>query len=207
MAELGGNFFNKHESKNPLHRYLMRNFYASLVKFAKLSHAKSVHEVGCGEGYLLRCLRQEGFSVRGSDACSEIIETARKLNKKAGLEIEVKAAAVENLSASQDSAELIICCEVLEHLADPRSALRQLKKLSKRHIVLSVPWEPVWSVLNVARLKYLRRLGSTPGHVNRWSRSGFVRFVESELKVVKVQSTFPWTMLLCEVNSPARSEN
>ena len=61
--------------------------------------------------------------------------------------------------------------------------------------MLSVPREPVWRIANLARLKYIRAFGNTPGHVNHWSRRSFVDFVGRELDVGQVLSPFPWTML------------
>ena len=40
------------------------------------------------------------------------------------------------------------------------------------HLLVSVPREPLWRALNVARGAYLRELGNTPGHVNHWSKRG-----------------------------------
>jgi hypothetical protein len=68
--------------------------------------------------------------------------------------------------------------------------------VARRHLLVSVPREPLWRVLNVARGAYLRELGNTPGHVNHWSRHGFVRLLERHGEVVEARSPFPWTMVL-----------
>jgi hypothetical protein len=62
---------------------------------------------------------------------------------------------------------------------------------------VSVPREPLWRALNLARLKYVGALGNTPGHLNHWSRRRFVEFLERRLQVVEVRSPMPWTMALC----------
>jgi hypothetical protein len=53
--------------------------------------------------------------------------------------------------------------------------------------------------VNVARGAYLRELGNTPGHVNHWSRRGFVELLGRFGEVLEVRSPFPWTMSLVRV--------
>jgi hypothetical protein len=62
-------------------------------------------------------------------------------------------------------------------------------------VVLSVPSEPVWRIGNMARGRYLRQWGNTPGHVNHWGKRGFVRAVSRHFEVEDVASPLPWTML------------
>ena len=111
--------------------------------------------------------------------------------------VEFKAASVEDLDPAVDSAELIVCCEVMEHLPDPEAALEVVASLARPWAILSVPREPLWRVLNLARLKYAGDLGNTPGHLNHWSRRSFARFVERRLEIVELTSPLPWTMALC----------
>jgi hypothetical protein len=64
------------------------------------------------------------------------------------------------------------------------------------NLLVSVPREPLWRGLNMARGAYLRDLGNTPGHLNHWSRRGFVALLSRHGEVREVRSPFPWTMLL-----------
>ena len=96
-----------------------------------------------------------------------------------------------------DAAELVVCCEVLEHLADPERGLAVLASLARPWLLVSVPREPVWRALNLARGHYFADLGNTPGHLNHWSRRGFVNWLSTRLSVVEVRAPLPWTMALC----------
>ena len=86
---------------------------------------------------------------------------------------------------------------MLEHLEDPDGALDVLAALGRPWVIVSVPREPLWRALNLSRLKYVRDLGNTPGHLSHWSRGGFLRFLERRLEVIEVHSPLPWTMVLC----------
>jgi 2-polyprenyl-3-methyl-5-hydroxy-6-metoxy-1,4-benzoquinol methylase len=159
--------------------------------------ASEVHEIGCGEGELARRLAARGLSVQGSDVSPEVIEEARRRAGAAGVPVEFRAAPVQALDPARDGAELIVCCEVMEHLADPDAALAVVAELARPWAIVSVPREPLWRALNMARLKYLGALGNTPGHLNHWSRRRFVEFLERRMQVVEVRSPMPWTMALC----------
>lgn len=89
--------------------------------------------------------------------------------------------------------------ETLEHLDDPLAALRELKRVSRKYVIVSVPREPLWRILNCARGKYLGALGNTPGHINHWSTRGIRRFVAQELTVIDHRTPLPWSMVLAQV--------
>ncbi len=86
---------------------------------------------------------------------------------------------------------------MLEHLDDPEAALGTLARMARPWLLVSVPREPAWRAMNMARLKYLGDLGNTPGHLGHWSKRGFIRFLEREVEVVEVATPLPWTMALC----------
>jgi 2-polyprenyl-3-methyl-5-hydroxy-6-metoxy-1,4-benzoquinol methylase len=142
-------------------------------------------------------LTRRGLRVRGSDLSTEVIAEARRRADAAGLELEFKAAPVEALDPAEDAAELILCCEVMEHLGNPEMALDTVARLARPWAIISVPREPLWRALNLARGRYVGELGNTPGHLNHWSRGRFARFVERRFEVVELHSPPPWTMALC----------
>lgn len=198
-AEGGGNVYDKYSTLHPIERRLVSGFLAQLVELVDQTGAGEAHEVGCGEGELALRLAARGLRVRGSDAFAEVIGEARRRAAVAGAEIHYETKPVQELDPERDAAELVLCCEVLEHLDDPAAALETLTALAQPWLIVSVPREPLWRALNLARLKYVRDLGNTPGHLNHWSRDGFIRFLEPRLEVVEVRSPLPWTMALCRV--------
>ena len=97
-----------------------------------------------------------------------------------------------------EAADLVVCCEVLEHLNDPDAALDCVHGVTGKYCLMSVPREPLWRALNLARGRYLSSLGNTPGHIRHWSSRSFLRFVSRRFKVLEVRRPIPWTMVLCE---------
>ena len=193
-----GNVYDKYASRNPLVRRIMRGFTGALDGLVSQAGARSIHEVGCGEGYWVLRWSDQGIDARGSDFSEEAIRLARLNAAERGVDAARFAVrSVYELDPARDGAELVVCCEVLEHLERPEDALRALQRVARGHLILSVPREPVWRLLNLARGKYVADLGNTPGHVQHWSTSAFLRLVRDYFDVVAVRTPLPWTMALC----------
>jgi Methyltransferase domain len=101
-----------------------------------------------------------------------------------------------NLPFAADEFDLASAIEVLEHVPDPEHTLGEMARCAERYLLVSVPREPLWRVLNIARGAYWPALGNTPGHLNHWSGRSFVKLLSRHGKVVEARSPFPWTMLL-----------
>jgi SAM-dependent methyltransferase len=191
-----GNTYDKYGSRNPVVRYLMQGFERSLQTLVTKTGAKEIHEVGCGEGYWTLRWLKKGYQVRGSDFSVRAIELAR-INADSD-KVDLKVASVYDLTSPNDAAELVVCCEVLEHLEDPERALGVLKTLASPFLIVSVPCEPVWRILNLIRGSYWKDLGNTPGHRQHWSKRAFVELVGAYFEILDVQSPLPWTMILAK---------
>jgi SAM-dependent methyltransferase len=108
----------------------------------------------------------------------------------------MEADRVENLPFAENEFDLACAIEVLEHVPDPEHTLEEMARCAERHLLVSVPREPLWRMLNMARGAYWSELGNTPGHLNHWSKRSFVRLLSRHGDVVEIRSPFPWTMLL-----------
>ncbi len=194
-----GNVDAKYESRNPIAKAMMNGFLSTFDDLVRRSGAREVHEIGCGEGHLSARLAAQGLTVRSSDFSSKIIAEASDLNSNRSINFHVRS--IYELNHDEDCAPLIVCCEVLEHLDDPDSGLCRLEAITDKFCILSVPREPLWRALNMARGKYLSDLGNTPGHMQHWSRKRFVAFVRRRFDIVQVCSPLPWTMILCHAKS------
>lgn len=194
-----GNVYNKYGSNNPIVRWIMQGFESSLSDLVAKAEPKAIHEIDCGEGYWVLRWAEQGIPARGCDFSQHAIELARENAIELGYSPDIfLVRSIYDLEAGQDSADLVVCCEVLEHLEDPRAGLRALQRVVGRHLIVSVPREPIWRIMNLARGKYVNDWGNTPGHIQHWSKSGFIRLVSEYFQVVEIRSPLPWTMLLCQ---------
>jgi 2-polyprenyl-3-methyl-5-hydroxy-6-metoxy-1,4-benzoquinol methylase len=196
-----GNTFDKYGSANPVVRRLMLHFEATLDRLFTTAAPRSVLDVGCGEGVLTyRWAERLGEKpIVGIDLPDPKLEAHWQTRRRENLEF--RTMDVDGLRSFSDrSFDLATAIEVLEHVPDPEGTLAEMARVASRHLLLSVPREPLWRALNLARGAYVRDLGNTPGHVNHWSKRGFVRSVARYGEIVEVRSPFPWTMLLVRVS-------
>jgi ubiquinone/menaquinone biosynthesis C-methylase UbiE len=117
--------------------------------------------------------------------------------RRSNLEYRVEEAT--SLSFADGEFDLAAAIEVLEHVPEPEATVAEMARVARRHVLVSVPREPLWRGLNVARGAYVRSLGNTPGHVNHWSRRSFVAMLARHGRVEEARSPFPWTMALVRV--------
>jgi 2-polyprenyl-3-methyl-5-hydroxy-6-metoxy-1,4-benzoquinol methylase len=191
-----GNTYDKYGSTNPVVRRLMAGFQRTLDELFTEAAPESVLDVGCGEGVLTEQWAEAlgDGRVVGTDLDDPKLAAEWATRRRPNLQFE--AMAVESLSFADDAFDLVAATEVLEHVDHPEQAVAEMARVARRWLLVSVPHEPLWRALNVARGAYLRELGNTPGHLNHWSRAAFVRMLGAHGEVVQTRSPFPWTMLL-----------
>ena len=191
-----GNTFDKYGSTNPVVRRLMSGFQRTLDELFAEAAPESVLDIGCGEGVLTEQWAQALGSGRvvGTDLEDPKLEAEWATRRRPNLQFEVMP--VESLSFADDEFDLVAATEVLEHVDHPEAAVAEMARVARRWLLVSVPHEPLWRALNIARGAYLRDLGNTPGHLNHWTRAGFVGMLGAHGQVVATRSPFPWTMLL-----------
>jgi 2-polyprenyl-3-methyl-5-hydroxy-6-metoxy-1,4-benzoquinol methylase len=194
-----GNTFDKYGSTSPLVRRLMSGFERSLSELIARAGPKSILDVGCGEGVLtFRWAQRLGDgTVVGLDLPDPTLEAQWRARPRANLRFVTGRA--DELPFAPGEFDLVAAIETLEHVPDPEQALAEMARVAARHLLVSVPREPVWRVLNLARGAYVQRLGNTPGHVNHWSRRGVRRMLERHGELVELRAPFPWTMALVRV--------
>ncbi len=194
-----GNTFDKYGSSNPVVRRLMAGFERTLDDLFKRAAPASVLDVGCGEGVLSQkwAARPGIERVVGIDLEDPKLEA--EWASRGHSKLEFRAMRAEQLQFADDEFDLVAATEVLEHVPDPEQVLAEMARVARRDLLVSVPREPLWRALNVARGAYVRDLGNTPGHLNHWSRASFEALLGRYGGVVEARSPFPWTMLLVRV--------
>jgi 2-polyprenyl-3-methyl-5-hydroxy-6-metoxy-1,4-benzoquinol methylase len=191
-----GNTYDKYGSTNPLVRRMMDGFESALEDLLEAASPMSLLDVGCGEGVLVHqwAQRLKPARVVGIDLEEPSIQTGWAQRTAPNLEYKVMRA--ENLPFAENEFDLACAIEVLEHVPDPEHTLAEMARCAEHRLLVSVPREPLWRMLNMARGAYLKDLGNTPGHLNHWSKRSFVKLLSRHGKVVEARSPFPWTMLL-----------
>ncbi len=193
-----GNTYDKYGSTNPAVRRLMAGFERTLDELFVKAGARTILDVGCGEGVLTeKWARRTPGRVVGIDLDDPQLHAEWEQRQAPNLDYRVMKA--ENMPFAGDEFELASAIEVLEHVPDPAHTVAEMARVASTWLLVSVPREPLWRGLNMARGAYLKDLGNTPGHLNHWSKRAFVSLLSQHGTVVEARSPFPWTMLLVRV--------
>jgi ubiquinone/menaquinone biosynthesis C-methylase UbiE len=185
---------------------LLDNYFRSLeillnkIPKQELKNRK-ILEVGCGSGYSTERIKEmlpKNVEFTASDIEDENVKNAKK---KLGKSFVVTKESVYDLQRKDKSIDLIFLLEVLEHLEYPDKALKELKRVGRNYVIIGVPREPIWRILNMARLKYLKDFGNTPGHIQHWGRRSLLKFLKSKgFEIVGVENPLPWTIVLVKIS-------
>lgn len=172
---------------------LLRRFRARVLAEARALAPARVLDAGCGEGVVSGWLAQAlpDAQVTGLEARPEALAEFRRRH---GPEPRLRAVEGDLYAMPFEAAsfDLVVCTEVLEHLDAPGRALAEMRRVGGA-LLLTVPHEPFFRGGNLARGRYVGRLGSTPGHQSTWGRRGFTRLVAAETGgSVRWFSVFPW---------------
>ena len=178
----------------------MRGFLGSATELLRTIDFATVIEIGCGPGDLASSLFLNGRPFNGEYCGFDIGESEIKAAKKRFPRLEFELGSAYEIPVQDGAAELVVACEVIEHLEFPIDAIREMARVTQRWVLISVPWEPIWRALNILRGKYMMDFGNTPGHLQHFSRTGIIRLVEHEFSIREVRYPFPWTMILAEKN-------
>jgi 2-polyprenyl-6-hydroxyphenyl methylase / 3-demethylubiquinone-9 3-methyltransferase len=142
-------------------------------------------DVGCGGGILSEALARTGARVLGIDLSPAVLEVAELHALEAGVAVEYRGIAMEDLAREQPGVfDLVTCMEMLEHVPDPAAVLRSLATLvrpggdvivSTLHRTLQsffvaiVGGEYIARILPRGTHEYLKFI--RPSELARWGRS------------------------------------
>ena len=86
-------------------------------------------DIGCGGGLLAEPMARLGAEVVGADAAERNIAVAKVHAGQSGLDVDYRHTTAEALLAAGESFDVILCMEVLEHVADLESFLNSCAML------------------------------------------------------------------------------
>ncbi len=189
-----GNTFDKYHTRNPVYRLLVRSFLGTVRAFSREFARPSVLEVGCGEGHLARYLADgwDAPPIVAFDISPAVIAEAVRIGGGPRFFVGSSYA----LPFPDKCFDLVVMCEVMEHLSEPATALAEISRVARQGCLVSVPREPLWRALNLARGAYWRDWGNTPGHVQWWSKRAFLSLVRRHGTLRAAAAPYPWTVAL-----------
>lgn len=184
--------YQKYLNPNPLQQYLIRRFHQRVGELVRETGAIHILDAGCGEGFTIERLDSD-FPIQGVDTDLSSLLEARERSPNSDFYL----GDIRDLPLSSQAFPLTLCLEILEHLPDPHPALEELRRVTSRHSLISVPHEPFFRLANLLRGKNLRAWGNDLEHIHNWTAGEFIRLLEGYFEIEKLVYSFPWVIALC----------
>jgi ubiquinone/menaquinone biosynthesis C-methylase UbiE len=149
-------------------RYSLRSANPTRLDALKKFGGKQILDVGCGTGsYVFKLGNEkkiEGTDYQEFDSWKE----APKL---------FKVANATNLPYDTGSFDTVSCFETLEHLSDPDGSLKEMYRVTRKNVILSVPNCVVPKVFLNSNLIYSH--WNDPTHINFFNKKSFTELIEA----------------------------
>ncbi len=103
--------------------------FSYLRKAAGPLAGRRVLDLGCGGGMLAEPMARAGARVTGVDVSRPALKVAREHARRNGLEIDYRLAKAEQLPFDDETFDLVVAFDVLEHLDDLGKALGEVARV------------------------------------------------------------------------------
>lgn len=179
-------FVGKYISKNIAKRLLIKHYFNTINKTIVDIKVSELLEIGCGAGFSTQYLAKIFPNMESSECRDDLVGQAKERNPT----IRIRQESIYNLRRDDDSFDMVIVLEVLEHLRYPWRALEEVHRVGGRYFLFSVPNEPLWSLVHIS--------GDDPGHIQHWKKDEFKCLISEYFTVIKRATSFPWQIILAE---------
>lgn len=106
------------------------------------THGGRILEIGCGAGLLCFDLARSAETVVGIDIAHFVLDFANKVKEHLQCDnVWFQQGDAEHLAFEDDTFDVVVCSEVLEHLLEPQRALAEMRRVVKRDgmVIVTTP--------------------------------------------------------------------
>jgi ubiquinone/menaquinone biosynthesis C-methylase UbiE len=119
---------------DPEHADESSPWYQLVLNYLPPAQGRRILEIACGRGGFSRLVGSRGASVCGADFSASAVDIAKeKLRRNPSLADRVTyvQADAQNMPFEQNSFDIVISCETIEHVPDPGAAVREMYRVCK----------------------------------------------------------------------------
>ncbi len=156
-----------------------RDFYR-FKRVRKYLYGSSVLDVGCGYGDFLKLINPN-HQIGGTEVNKERVDYCNQVLGQNAIRL---ANLDERLDFEDNSFDTVVCLEVLEHLEDPEKALKELVRVARKRVIITIPFnEKIRYVLCVHCARY------TPysGHLHSFNKENIRGIIPDNTRIVRIE--------------------
>ena len=159
--------------------------YQYCAKFMELNNLQTVVDIGCGSGFKL--MKDLGkFKTIGTETepCYSLLKS-KYPDREWYLAGESEKSFFKNPNI--ENADVVLCCDVIEHIVDPDVLLEYLVSLNAKYYIISTPCREVLCKNPRFSATYEPTWNGPPlngCHVREWTMSEFTEYISERFEVV-----------------------
>lgn len=144
-------------------------------------------DVGCGDGYLLKEIagKFSQIDLFGLDLSENRVETAKKFVPMAIL----KTGNAQDIPFRDETFDIVVCSEVIEHCRDDIEVLAELYRISKINSFLILTAPNLYTLESISKVLIGRRIAAPSYHLREYSYNQLIRKITAAgFEILKFQS-------------------
>jgi ubiquinone/menaquinone biosynthesis C-methylase UbiE len=179
-----------YEKKGLYWTFIEKKRFVQISKFLKESNITKILDVGCGDGVLSEFIKKRNNYI-GMDISKSLIKRAKKRYK--GFNFMVADAA--NIPFKNNTFDIVVCSEVLEHTLSPKKIIKELWRVLKENgmAIISIPNEPLQIKLRyigiktrIFKLMKLEKGIYQKWHIHILNEEKIIKLLKKYFKIEKV---------------------
>lgn len=116
-------YSNQYQRTNYLSPITIKRYEELLDGFEKYRKTNRVLDVGCGNGFFLQLAKERGWEVYGTEYAQDVVDSCTKKG------FNMRKGTLHELEFESDYFDLIVSIEVIEHLPDPVSTVKEMYRI------------------------------------------------------------------------------
>ena len=177
---------------SPMRRFLSGKRLKTIENaVSQIDNVSTILELGCGHGEVLEVIYDPNIKLVGIDINpSSIVLTKERFKSRNN--VTILEGDIRKLPYPDESFDVVVCSEVLEHIPNPIEVLTEIKRVLKRHgtFISTVPFEYFLILLRMLILPirlFQRRSIFVDAHLHYFTKNSYRRLLEKffTIKVIK----------------------
>lgn len=172
------------------HRKRFYSVASFLSEIFEKNRITTFADIGCAEGLYVKymaSIHNEVFCI-GADLARTYVEKAKRDSKKINSDYIV--CDIANLPLKDNSIDVVLCSEVLEHVYDYHKSLAELGRVGKEYLLISFPGHSyIYKI--ISKLKFLKRIADNlmpnVGHISEVKVGDVQTLLKGKFKTMRIR--------------------
>ena len=163
---------------------IQATFSKRLKTIDKFSEKGRLLDIGCAFGFFLELAKEDGWDAKGLEISNHAYKYA-----KGKLKLHVINQTLEKAGFKSNSFDVVVLFDVIEHLQDPKSSLKEVRRILKPNGLLVITTPDIGSITAKVLWKNWEEVKRVREHIYFFSKDTLKKLLKSlNFKILKTES-------------------